>query len=49
MRSGINHLARHNKWGEDKADRGGKTASGNGQAWGSPKSQRAVGNGENWL
>ena len=41
--SGQNHLARHSErgggWGEgDKADgrRGGKTTSGNGQAWSSP-------------
>ena len=34
--------------GDDKADRSGKTASGNGQAWSSPKSQRPVGNVEKW-
>ena len=36
IRSGQNHLARHSERGEeDKADRGrgGKTTSGNGQAW----------------
>ena len=42
------------KRGEDKADRGrgGKTTSGNGQAWSlaSPRGQRRTGkNGENWL
>ena len=39
LRSGQNHLARHSDKGEeDKADRGrgGKTTSGNGQAWSSP-------------
>ena len=39
IRSGQNHLARHGERGEeDKADRGrgGKTTSGNGQAWNSP-------------
>ena len=42
------------KWGKDKADRGrgGKTTSGNGQAWNSagPRGQWRTGkNGENWL
>ena len=39
IRSGESHLARHRERGEeDKADRGkgGKTTSGNGQAWSSP-------------
>ena len=55
IRSGQNHLARHIGGGEeDKADRGrgGKTTSGNGQAWNSPnpRGQRRTGkNGENWL
>ena len=36
---------------EDRADtgKGGKTTSGNGQAWSSGKSQRAGKNGGNWL
>ena len=55
IRSGQNHLARHGERGkEDKADkgRGGKTTSGNGQAWSlaSPRGQWRIGkNGENWL
>ena len=61
IRSGQNHLARQKpsskaQWtgGEDKADRGrgGKTISGNGQAWSSlsPRGQWRTGeNGENWL
>ncbi|WP_419652809.1 hypothetical protein, partial [Thiolapillus sp.] len=55
IRSGQNHLARHSEKGEeDKADkgRGGKTTSGNGQAWSSasPRGQWRTGkNGENWL
>ena len=55
-RSSRNHLARHSERGEeDKEDRGrgGKTTSGNGQAWSSP-SPRGQGrpgkkNGGNWL
>ena len=55
IRSGQNHLARHSERGEeDKADRGrgGKTTSGNGQAWSSasPRGQWRTGeNGGNWL
>ena len=55
IRSGQNHLARHSEKGEeDKADRGrgGKTPSGNGQAWSSAGSRgqwRTGKNGENWL
>ena len=50
-----NHLARHSERGEeDKADRGrgGKTTSGNGQAWSSPSPRgqwRTGKNGGNWL
>ena len=53
--SGQNHLARHRERGkEDKADRGrgGKTTSGNEQAWNSasPRGQWRTGkNGGNWL
>ena len=49
IRSGQNHLAQW-KREEDKEDRrrGGKTESGNGQAWSSSKSQRAVENGKQW-
>ena len=48
IRSGQNHLARHSERGEeDKADRGrgGKTTSGNGQAWSSagPRGQWRTG------
>ena len=55
IRPGQNHLARHSEWGEeDKADRGrgGKTTSGNGQAWSSPSPRgqwRTGKNGGNWL
>ena len=55
IRSGQNHLARHSESGEeDKVDkgRGGKTTSGNGQAWSSasPRGQWRTGEkGENWL
>ena len=55
IRSGQNHLARHSEGGEeDKADRGrgGKTTSGNGQAWSSPSPRgwwRTEKNGGNWL
>ena len=55
IRSGQNHLAKHSERGEeDKADRGrgGKTTSGNGQAWSSagPRGRWRTGeNGENWL
>ena len=55
IRSGQNHLARHSeREKEDKADkgRGGKTTSGNGQAWSSASSRgqwRTEKNRENWL
>ena len=55
IRSGQNHLARHSETGKgDKADRerGGKTTSGNGQAWSSPSPRgqwRTGKNGGNWL
>ena len=52
--SGQNHLTRHSERGKKTADRGrgGKTTSGNGQAWSSasPRGQWRTGkNGENWL
>ena len=55
IRSGQNHLARHSKrGGGNKADRGrgGKTTSGNGQAWSSPSPRgrwRTGKNGGKWL
>ena len=55
IRSSQNHLARYSEGGEeDKADRGrgGKTTSGNGQAWSSasPRGQWRTGeNGDHWL
>ena len=51
IRSGQNHLARHSGGGEeDKTDRGkgGKTTSGNGQAWNFGRSQRAVESRGKW-
>ena len=51
--SGQNHLERHSeKWHKADRGRGGKTASGNEQAWSSPvpRLQWRIGkNGENWL
>ena len=55
IRSGQSHLARHSeKAEEDKVDRGrgGKTTSGNGQAWSSPSPRGQWRTGENggiWL
>ena len=55
MRSGQNHLARHSERGKktrQTEEEGGKTTSGNGQAWSSPspKGQWRKGkNGGNWL
>ena len=54
IRSGLNHLAVKGGRDEDTADRGrgGKTTSGNGQAWSSPNSRgqwRTEKTGENWL
>ena len=55
IRSGQNHLARRSERGEEgKADRrrGGKTTSGNGQAWSSPSPReqcRTDKNGGYWL
>ena len=55
VRSGQNHLARHSERGKkNKADRkrGGKTTSGNAQAWSSPSPRgqwRTWKNGGNWL
>ena len=55
IRSGQNHLARHSerrKKTRQTAEEGGKTTSGNGQAWSSasPRGQWRTGkNGENWL
>ena len=52
IRSGQNHLASYCERGKKKRQteevRGGKTTSGNGQAWSLPKSQRAVENWEKW-
>ena len=50
IRSGQNHLSRHSeRREEDKADRrrGGKTTSGNGQAWSSPSPRRQWRTGKN--
>ena len=50
IRSGQNHIARHSERGEeDEADggRGGKTTSGNGQAWGLPSPKGQWRTGEN--
>ena len=52
IRSGQNHLARHCERGKKTRQTGGKTTSGNGQAWSSasPRGQWKTGkNGENWL
>ena len=53
IRSGQNHLARHNERGKKTPrERGGKTTSGNGQAWSlpSPRGKWRTGeNGGNWL
>ena len=54
IRSGQNHLARHSERGNKTADRGrgGKTISGNGQAWNSPSpigQWRTWKNGGNWF
>ena len=55
IRSGQNHLARHSERGKKTRQtrgRGGKTTSGNGQAWSlaRPRGQWRTGkNGENWL
>ena len=51
IRSGQNHLARHSEKGKKTMQtkkRGGKTTSGNGQAWSSLKSQRTVNDREKW-
>ena len=54
IRSGQSHLAGHSERRKDKADRGrgGKTTSGNGQAWSSPRPRgqwRTRKSGGNWL
>ena len=52
IRSGQNHLARHCERGKKTRQTGGKTTSGNGQAWSSasPRGQWKTGkNGGKWL